>query len=75
MKNKYYSVIEKFIRESEDIIAVACTCIAGPSIKCLRKCNHTGAILFDLEDFNRRNIKTFVEPTFYMSVIKMEYFP
>ena len=33
MKNKYYNVIVKFIRESEDIIAAACTCPAGSSIK------------------------------------------
>ena len=30
-------------------------------IKCLRKCSYVGAILFALEDFNRRNFKAFVE--------------
>ena len=35
MKNKCYNVIVKFIRESEDIIAAACTCPAGSSVKCL----------------------------------------
>ena len=62
MKNKCYNVIVKFIRESEDIIAAACTFPAGSNIKCLGKCNHVGAILFTLEDFNRKNLKTFVEP-------------
>ena len=62
MKNKCYNAIVKFIRESEDIIAAACTCPAGSSIKCLGKCNHVGAILFALEDFKRKNSKTFVEP-------------
>ena len=62
MKNKCDNAIVKFIRESEDIIAAACTCPAGSSIKCLGKCNHVGAILFALEDFNRKNSKTFVEP-------------
>ena len=61
MKNKCYVII-KFIRESEDIMAVACTCPVGSSIKCLGKCNHVDAILFTLEDFNRKNLKTFVEP-------------
>ena len=46
-----------FFQESEDIIAVACSCIAGPSIKCLRKCHYIGAILFHLEDLNRKNKK------------------
>ena len=62
MKNKCYNIIVKFIRESKDIIAAACTCPAGSSIKCLGKGNHVGAILFALEDFNRKNLKTFVEP-------------
>ena len=61
MKNKCYNVIVKFIRESEDIVA-ACTCPAGSSIKSLGKCNHVGVILFALEDFNRKNLKFFVEP-------------
>ena len=54
VKSKYYNVVVKFIRESEDIIPAACTCPAGSSIKCLRKCNHVGAIIFALEDFNRK---------------------
>ena len=62
MKNKCFNVIVKVIRESEDIIAVACTCLAVSCINCLGKCNHIGAILFALEDFNRNNLKTFVEP-------------
>ena len=62
MKNKCYNVIVKFIRESERIIAAACTCPAGSSINCLGKCNHVGATLFALEDFNRKDFKTFVEP-------------
>ena len=62
MKNKCYNVIVKFIRELEDIIAAACTCPAGSSIKCLGKCKHVGAILFALEDFKRKHLKTFVEP-------------
>ena len=61
MKNKCYVII-KFIRELEDIMTAACTCPAGSSIKCLGKCNHVGAILFALEDFNRKNLKTFAEP-------------
>ena len=73
MKNRCYNVTVKFIRESEDIIAAVCTCPAGSSIKCLGKCNHVGAILFALEDFDRKNFKNFCR-TFYMyiSVIKME---
>ena len=55
MKNKCYNVIIKFIRESADVIAAACTCPAGSSVKCLGKCNHVGAIVFALEDFNRKS--------------------
>ena len=62
MKNKCYNVIIKFIRESADVIAAACPCPAGSSVKCLVKCNHIGAIVFALEDFNRKSQKTFVEP-------------
>ena len=54
MKNKYYKVIVKIIIESEDVIAAACTCPAGSSIKCLG-CYNIGAILFALEYFNRKN--------------------
>ena len=48
-ENKCYNVIVKFIRESEDIVAAACTCPAGSSVKCLGKCNHVGNILFALK--------------------------
>ena len=58
-----YNVIVKFITESADVVAAACTCPAGSSVKCLGKRNHVGAILFALEDFSRKNLKTFVEPT------------
>ena len=61
MNNKCYKVIVKFIRESEDISVAACTCLAGSSIKCLGKCNHVGAILFALEDFNRKDLKAYVK--------------
>ena len=61
MKNWCYNIIGKRIRESEDIIA-ACTCPAGSGINCLRKCNHVGTILFVLEDFNGKKLKTFAEP-------------
>ena len=61
MNNKCYNVIVKFIRESEDISVAACTCLAGSSIKCLGKCNHVGAILFALEDFNRKDLKAYVK--------------
>ena len=62
MKNKYYNVIVKCIRDPEDIIAATCTCPAGSSIKCLGKCNHVSTILFALKDFNRKNFKNFVQP-------------
>ena len=52
MKNKCHNVIVKFIRETENIIAAACTCHA----------DHVNAIPFALEDSNRKNLKTFVEP-------------
>ena len=39
------------------IIAAACTCPTGSSIKCLRKRSHVGAIHFALEYFNRKKIK------------------
>ena len=73
VKNNIYNVIIKFIRESEGIIATACTCSAGSSVKCLGKCNHVGPMLFALEDFNRKILKNFFR-TFdiYISVIKME---
>ena len=48
MKNRYFNVFVKFIRESEDIILAVCTCPTGSSVKCLGKCNHFGAILFAL---------------------------
>ena len=62
MKNKCYNFTLTFIRESEDIIPAACICPAGSSLKFLRKFNHVDAIRFALEDFNRKKIKTFVEP-------------
>ena len=37
-------------------------CPTGLSVKCLEKFNHVGAILLALEDFNRKNLKTLVEP-------------
>ena len=61
-KNKCYNVNVKFIRESEDIIAAACTCPARSSVKCFGKCSYAGAILFTLEVFKRKNLKTSVEP-------------
>ena len=67
MKNKCYNVIVKFIRESENILAATCTCPTGSGIKCLEKCNHVGAILFALEEFNRKNLNTFVEPLTFIS--------
>ena len=71
--NIYNNVIVKFIRESEGIIATACTCSAGSSVKCLGKCNHVGPMLFALEDFNRKKLKNFFR-TFdiYISVINMK---
>ena len=45
------------IRESGDIIAAACTCPAGSSVKYLGKCNHVGAVLFGLEYFDRKMLK------------------
>ena len=36
MKNKCYNIIARFIREF-DIIAAACTCPVGSSVKCLGK--------------------------------------
>ena len=44
IKRKFDNGIVKFIRESEDIIAAACTCSAEASVKCLGKCNHVGDI-------------------------------
>ena len=58
-KNCYNSILK--LRELEDIIA-ACSCPSGSSVKCLWKGNHVVADLFALEDFNRKNLETFVEP-------------
>ena len=55
MKSKFYNVIAKLIRESENIIAAACICPAESSVKRLGKSNHADAIIFALEDFNRKN--------------------
>ena len=65
-----YNVTLKFTRELEDISATAYT---GQSVRCLGKCNHVGAILFALEDYNRKKNKNFCR-TFdvFISVIKME---
>ena len=46
MKKIFDNGIVKFIRESEDIIAAACTCPAEASVKCLGKSNHVGDISF-----------------------------
>ena len=46
MKKKFDNGIVKFIRESEDIIAAACTCPAEASVKCLGKSNQVGDISF-----------------------------
>ena len=54
MKNKFHKVLGKFIRESEDFTAAACTGPVESSAICLGKYNHVGAILFALEDFNRK---------------------
>ena len=59
MKSSLYKVIIKFSYKTNDIIAAACTCPAGSSPLCLGKCNHIGAVLFLMEDFNRKEMKQF----------------
>ena len=51
-----------FSRSSADVCTAACTCPAGTGTNCLGKCNHVGAILFSMEDFNRKGLKEFHEP-------------
>ena len=46
MKKKFDNGIVKFIRESEYIIAAACTCPAEASVKCFGKSNQVGDISF-----------------------------
>ena len=63
MKSKCYNVIVELLDNQKIllhycIIAAACTCPTGSSIKCLRKWNHVGAIHFALEYFNRKTNKT-----------------
>ena len=48
MKNKCYNVIVKFITESEDIIAAACTCPGGSGVTCHVSSVFENAITFML---------------------------
>ena len=73
MRNKCYNAFANLL---EDVIAAACTCLAGSSVKCLGKCNHhVGAIFFALEDFNRKKLKRFVEPLTYTSQLSKQNIP
>ena len=40
------------------VCSAACTCPAGIGIGDFGNCDHVGALLFGLEDFNRRGLKT-----------------
>ena len=71
-KNCYNGILK--LRESEDIIA-ACSCPSGSSVKCLWKGNHVVADLFAWEDFNRKNLETFVEPLTCISQLSKCNFP
>ena len=57
MKTKSYNVIIKFTKKPVEIATAICTCPAGIGKNSLGRCNHIGAILFAIEDFNRKNLK------------------
>ena len=57
MKKNYYKVILKFSYHLADVCAVACTCPAGTGTNFMGRCNHIGAILFLMEDFNWKGIE------------------
>ena len=57
MKAKMYKVIVKLSSSDGSVCSAACTCPAGIGIGGFGNCNHVGAMLFGLEDFNRRDLK------------------
>ena len=50
------------VLENQKILLLLVHVLLESGIKCLRKCNHVGTILFVLEDFNGKKLKTFAEP-------------
>ena len=61
MKKKKYSVVIE-LSDSSDILRAACTCPAGLGARGQGKCNHTGGMLFAMEDFCKRGLKIHSEP-------------
>ena len=58
MKARIYKVIVKLSSTDGSVCSAACTCPARIGIGGFGNCNHVGAVLFGLEDFNRKGLKT-----------------
>ena len=61
MKKTPYRVVIEFTPQC-DILRATCTCPAGLGSQGKGKCNHTGGVLFALEDFTRRGLQKHPEP-------------
>ena len=62
MRAKIYKVIIKLSSSDGSVCSAACTCPAGVGIGGFGNCNHVGGVLFGLEDFNRRGLKSLPIP-------------
>ena len=65
MKRTLYKIFLKISNTSGDVLAAACTCPAGIGLGGFGNCNHVGAVLFALEDFNRKGLQKCLEPLFF----------
>ena len=74
MKKKKYNVIIE-VNDAGNILRAACTCPAGLGSNGKRKCNHTGGVLFAMEDFCRRGLKSHPEPLYCTSRLSVWVVP
>ena len=61
MKKTPYRVVVE-LSPTCDVLRAACTCPAGLGLHGKGKCNHTGGVLFAIEDFTRRELQKNPEP-------------
>ena len=69
MKRTLYKIFLKLSNSSGDVLSAACTCPAGIGLGGFGNCNHVGAVLFALEDFNRKGLQKFPEPVSCTSML------
>ena len=69
MKRTLYKIFLKISNTSGDVLAAACTCPAGIGLGGFGNCNHVGAVLLPLEDFNRKGLQKCLEPVSCTSML------